>query len=278
VTVSRRDLAGLALAGGAALSAATAATAEARRDPARGPRPADDTAYWTGVKGGEHIAMLLYPGMTAFDLIGPHYFFATMKGAKIHLVAASMAPVACDRNITLVPDATFADMPRDIDMLFVPGGGAGTLKAMEDEATLAFLADRGARARYVTSICTGSLILGAAGLLKGYRATSHWKCHEALTAFGAIRVQERVVEDRNRVTGAGVTAGIDFAMYMATKLRGPDNARAVQLIAEYDPQPMFRSGAPDRAWPQTTKLVTDLLPSFNQTAIAIGRRRMGAGA
>ena len=273
MTMNRRDLAAAALLAGVVPAAAQA---QAGLQPKRGPRPSDDTSYWTKVKGGEHIAMLLYPGMTALDLVGPHYFFMTMKGATVHLVAPSMDPVMSDRKLAIVPTTTYADVPRDVDMVFVPGGGAGTLKAMEDEATLAFLSDRGSRARYVTAICTGPLILGAAGLLKGYKATAHWKCRDAcLPAMGATPVNERYVEDRNRITAAGVTSGIDFALQIAAKMRGADNARAIQLIAEYDPQPPFDTGIPEKAWPSTHKLIADLLPSFNETAIAIGRRRNG---
>lgn len=272
--LTRRELAAAAALAGAALSTGASAKVRTR---ARGPRPATDARYWTDVKGGERIALLMYPGMTAFDLIGPHYFLMTMKGAKVDMVAASLEPVLCDRNVTLMPTATFDDMPAALDLVFVPGGGAGTLKAMDDDRLLRFLTDRGPRARYVGSICTGTLILGAAGLLKGYRATAHWKVRDSvLPSFGAIPVDARYVEDRNRITGAGVTAGIDYGLHMANKFRGPDNARAVQLIAEYSPEPPFDSGTPDNAWPETTKLVADLLPSFNATAIEIARRRVPA--
>lgn len=157
--------------------AAEPATRPAATRPAapRGPRPSVDADYWLSPKGGETVAMLLYPGMTALDLIGPHYALATLNGAKVTLVSKTLAPVLADRGVALTPTATYDDVPADLDVLFVPGGGVGTLTAMDDDATLAFLADRGARAHYVTSVCTGALILGAAGLLDGYRATAHWK-------------------------------------------------------------------------------------------------------
>jgi putative intracellular protease/amidase len=269
-----------------ALAAATAAfaapavraaepTLSSPRPPApRGPRPSTDPAYWLSPKGGETIAMLLYPGMTALDLIGPHYALATLKGAKVTLVSKTLAPVLADRGVTLTPTATFDEVPADLDVLFVPGGGFGTLTAMDDDATLAFLADRGARARYVTSVCTGALILGAAGLLDGYKATAHWKVRDAvLPSLGATPVNTRICEDRNRITGAGVTAGLDLGLHLAARLRGPDAARMVQLIAEYDPQPPFDSGTPERAWPETADLMRSLLPSYNADAIRIGERR-----
>ena len=275
--LSRRQLGHAAVVVGGAALAGVATPSAAASSPARGPRPSTDTRYWTDVKGGEQIAMVMYPGMTALDLIGPHYFWQTMKSAKVHMVAATRAPVLCDRNVTLVPTATFADMPGDLDIVFVPGGGAGTLAAMDDDTVLGFLADRGQRARYITSICTGALIIGAAGLLKGFRATSHWKARDAvLPSLGAIPIDARYVEDRNRITGAGVTAGIDFGLQLVAKLRGVDNARVTQLIGEYDPTPPFNSGSPHKAWPETTKLVADLLPSYNEKAIAIARRRLQA--
>jgi putative intracellular protease/amidase len=273
MSVSRRDLGLLALLGAAVGGEGQAAAPPDRR----GPRPSADTGYWTDVRGGERIALVMYPGMTALDIIAPHYFLFTMKGARVDLVSKTRAPVLCDRNVTLTPTATFDDMPADLDMIFLPGGGAGTLAAMDDDGMIGFLADRGARARYVTSICTGALILGAAGLLRGYRATAHWKVRDpVLPSMGAAPVAARVVEDRNRITGAGVTAGIDFALHMVAKLRGVDNARVVQLIAEYAPEPAFQSGSPATAWPATTRLVTDLLPEFNQTAIRIAGRRLAA--
>ena len=274
--ISRRQVGAAALvAAPAALLGLSADCAEASSGVPHGARPSSDTRYWTEVTGGEHIAMVMYPGMTALDLIGPHYFWQTMKGAKVHMVAATRDPVLCDRNVTLVPTATFADMPADLDILYLPGGGTGVLAAMDDEKLLAFLADRGSRARYVSSICTGALIIGAAGLLKGYRATAHWKCRDAvLPSLGAVPVDARYVEDRNRITGAGVTSGIDFGLRIVEKMRGADNARVTQLIAEYDPTPPFDSGSPHKAWPATTKLVADLLPSFNEKAIEIGRRRV----
>jgi len=239
---TRRALA-LAAATTAFAAPATRAAEPATRPAApRGPRPSTDPAYWLSPKGGETVAMLLYPGMTALDLIGPHYALATLKGSRVMLVSRTLAPVQADRGVTLTPTATYDDVPADLDVLFVPGGGVGTLTAMDDDATLAFLADRGARARYVTSVCTGALILGAAGLLDGYRATAHWKVRDAvLPSLGATPVNTRICEDRNRITGAGVTAGLDLGLHLAAKLRGPDAARMVQLIAEYDPQPPIDS-------------------------------------
>ena len=156
------------------------------------------------------IAMLMFPGMTALDLVGPQAILAGLAGGRLHLVARQTGPIPSDTGLTMVADTSFETCPGEIDVLFVPGGDA-TPGQMREEATLAFLRDRAARASWVTSVCTGSLILGAAGLLDGYRATSHWCVRETvLPRLGAIPVNRRVVVDRNRITAAGISAGLDF--------------------------------------------------------------------
>lgn len=219
----------------------------------------DSVAHWTG---DEQIAMLMYPGMTVMDLIGPHCMFGSLMGAKIHLVAKSLDPVTSDAGVTILPTATFDTCPRDLTVVFTPGGTDGTLAAAADPDTLAFMADRGARAKYVTSVCSGSLILGAAGLLQGYKATSHWSCRDALSGFGAIPTDARVVRDRNRITGAGVISGLDFGLTMVAELRGQFYAECTQLVAEYDPQPPFNAGSIKTAPEKVTADMTHLLTGF----------------
>ena len=192
------------------------------------------------------IAMLLYPGLTLLDLIGPQTVFSWF--ANIHLVWKTRDLVISDTGIGIQPTTTFETCPRELDVLFVPGG-FGQQQHMTDSEVLAFLADRAPRSRYVTSVCSGSLLLGAAGLLKGYRATSHWAARDGLSAFGAEPVDARVVVDRNRITGGGVTAGIDFGLVLLAKLRGDDAAKLTQLAMEYDPEPPFQSGNPEAAGP-----------------------------
>lgn len=240
----------------------------------------DSSIHWMG---HEQIGMLIYPGMTILDLIGPQSMFGSMMGAKIHLVAKSMAPVTSDSGVTLLPTATFETCPRDLTVLFAPGGTDGTMNAAQDRRTLDFMADRGTRAKYVTSVCSGSLILGAAGLLKGYKATSHWACRDALAGFGAIPTDERVVRDRNRVTGAGVTAGLDFGLMMVAELRSPFYAQCTQLVSEYDPQPPFNAGSLQTAPPRVKADMVALLAGFSKEAekLAAGTARRpspGAGA
>ena len=229
-------------------------------------------ASWTGK---EQIGMLLYPGMTALDFVGPQYMFAGLMGAKVHHVAKTMAPVVSDTQLALSPTVTLGRCPRDLDILFVPGGGAGTIAAMQDAEVLAFLADRGRRAKLVTSVCTGSLVLGAAGLLQGYKATSHWATHSLLTEVGAIPVDARVVQDRNRITGAGVSAGLDLGLTIVGLLRDPVYAQAAQLLAEYAPEPPFNAGSPRTAPPEVTAMLTDMFKDFGpqtRAALAVAKR------
>ena len=192
------------------------------------------------------IGMLLYPGLTLLDLIGPQTVFSWF--ANTHLVWKTKDLVYSDTGIGMQPTCTFETCLRELDILFVPGG-FGQQKIMDDAEVLAFLADRGAKSKYVTSVCSGSLLLGAAGLLKGYKATSHWAARDGLSAFGAIPTDARVVVDRNRITGGGVTAGIDFGLVILAKLRGDDAAKLTQLAMEYDPEPPFQSGSPKTAGP-----------------------------
>jgi cyclohexyl-isocyanide hydratase len=200
------------------------------------------------------IGMLLFPNLTQLDLTAPYEVFSRMPDSAVRVIAATRAPVRTEWGLTIVPDATFDDTT-DLDILCVPGGW-GVNAMMEDAATLAFVRERGARARHVTSVCTGALLLGAAGLLTGYRATTHWMSHELLARFGAIPTQERVVIDRNRITAAGVTAGIDLALTIAAQLFGDAVCQQIQLAIEYDPAPVFTSGSPRTAPSDVTAAVT----------------------
>ena len=212
--------------------------------------------------GKEQIAFLIYPGFTALDMVGPHYMLAGLMGATVHIVAKTKAPVISDQQLVFMPSADFDECPRDLDILCVPGGASGTLAAMKDAATLNFLRDRGERAKIASSVCTGSLLLGVAGLLKGYKATSHWAARGLLREFGADPVDKRVVVDRNRITGAGVTAGIDFGLSLVASLRDADYAKSMQLLAEYQPEPPFDSGTPERAGAAATAMMSDMFTSF----------------
>ncbi|MGB9458024.1 MAG: DJ-1/PfpI family protein [Bryobacteraceae bacterium] len=192
-----------------------------------------------------HIGMLVFPRLTQLDFAGPYEVFARLPDTRVHLVSHSLDPVVSDTGLTLVPDTDFAACP-PLDVLFVPGG-PGISGAIESRPTLAFLQQRAPAAKYVTSVCTGALVLGAAGLLAGYRATTHWLSLDLLPIVGAIPVSERIVIDRNRITGGGVTAGIDFGLVVAAQLFGAEVACGIQLMMEYDPAPPFDSGSPRTA-------------------------------
>jgi cyclohexyl-isocyanide hydratase len=221
------------------------------------------------------VAMLLFPGLTLLDLAGPEG--ALGPHSQIHLVWKSMEPVPSDTGVRILPSCTFEECPSDLDVLFVPGG-LGTADAMEDPAVLAFLRDRGARARYVTSVCSGSLILAAAGLLQGYQATTHWTSLDILSLFGVEAVERRVVVDRNRISGGGVTAGIDFGLRLLAELRGEDVAKLTQLALEYDPQPPFNAGSPREAGPILTEMALGIVAEVRSRTRAIAERERGVVA
>jgi cyclohexyl-isocyanide hydratase len=194
------------------------------------------------------VGMLIFPRLTQLDMTGPYEVLARLPNTQVHLVSHVIAPVKTDRGMEIVPTVTFADCP-PLDVVMVPGG-PGQQDLMEDDTVLDFLRRQARGAKYVTSVCTGSLVLGAAGLLKGKRATCHWAALEHLTLLGAIPVSERVVVDGNIVTGAGVASGIDFALRLAAILEDEETACQIQLQIEYDPEPPFRSGSPGTASPE----------------------------
>lgn len=273
---SRRDVSAAlaALLAGPLVPAGGARAAEpgAPSAPAAAPAvPADHDmtmfpAHW---HGKEQIAFLAYPGFTALDLVGPHYMLGNLMGATVHIVAKSAEPVMSDMKLAVVPTATFETCPQDLDIICVPGGTSGTLAAMQDAATMAFLKDRGSRARFITSVCTGALVLGAAGLLTGYKATTHWVARDVLKAFGAEPVDARVVTDRNRITGGGVTAGLDFGLSLVAHLRDADYAKALQLLAEYQPAPPFDAGTPERAGAATVGMMRAMFAPFVADALKV---------
>ena len=193
------------------------------------------------------IGLLLFPRLTQLDLTGPFEVFAKWPGASVHLLWKSLEPVAAETGMRILPDTTLAECP-NLDVLCVPGG-PGVAAMMEDQEVLDFLRAQAGRARFLTSVCTGAMVLGAAGLLRGRRATTHWASHDLLAAFGAIPTKGRVVRDGNVVTGGGVTAGIDFALTVVAEIAGPAVAQGIQLQIEYAPAPPFDAGTPDTAPP-----------------------------
>jgi cyclohexyl-isocyanide hydratase len=201
------------------------------------------------------IGILLFPKVTQLDFTGPLQVFSSLRDAKIHLIWKRIEPVASDSVMMLTPTTTFADCPQ-LDVICVPGG-VGTDDMINDEEMLAFLRMQADGAKYVTSVCTGSLVLGAAGLLRGYRAATHWTAIDYLPAYGAIPARTRVCADRNRVTGGGVTAGIDFALTLVEMLVDRKTAETIQLRLEYNPAPPFNSGSPDTAPPEVLAYIKE---------------------
>ena len=191
------------------------------------------------------IGLLLFPRLTQLDLTGPYEVFSRLPGARVRLLWKTLEPVRADTGIGMLPDTTLAECP-PLDLVCVPGG-PGVAALMEDTEVLDFLRRQAAGARYVTSVCTGALVLGAAGLLRGKRATTHWASHDFLSALGATPAKGRVVRDGDLFTGGGVTAGIDFALAIAAEVAGPEAAQAIQLQIEYAPAPPFSAGTPETA-------------------------------
>lgn len=203
------------------------------------------------------VVMLVHPDMTALDLVAPQLIFASMGDADTHLVWKDLSPVTCDSGLVIVPSTTFADAPKNPEILFVPGGLKGTTELLQDTETIRFLRERGASAKWVTGVCTGVLLLGAAGLLRGHRATAHWYVRDLLPMFDATPVSQRVVMDRNRITGGGVTSGIDMALTVSSLLRGEEQARLQTLAFEYAPAPPFAAGTPALAGEALTRIVLE---------------------
>jgi cyclohexyl-isocyanide hydratase len=225
----------------------------------------------------ERIAMVIYPGMTTLDMIAPQVIFSALGNTDVQLVWKDRKTIVSDSGVPIVPTQVFDDVPAGLTALFVPGG-TRSYAMMNDPDVIGFLQRVGPAAQYVTSVCTGSLILASAGLLRGYRATTHWVVHDVLATLGATPVTQRVVVDRNRITGAGVTAGLDFGLTIAAKLRGDDYARMLQLMLEYDPQPPFDAGSEAKAGVEIDRRARAAYASliaFNQKQAAIARQRLG---
>ena len=206
-----------------------------------------------------NIGFLIYPNMTPLDAIGPAQMLSAVPNAHVHMIWKDLRPVSTDIGITLNPTTTLSECP-DLNVICVPGG-FGQKALMDDQAVLDFLKRQGEQAQYVTSVCSGSLLLGAAGLLKGYRSACHWALLDELKSFGAEPDSGRVVRDRNRLSGGGVTAGVDFGLTLVAELVDEEFAKLVQLSAEYDPEPPFDAGSPSKAGPE---LVTKVRNRFAQ--------------
>lgn len=225
------------------------------------------------------VMMLLYPGQTPQDTIGPLTAFSVMPGFEAQFVWKQPGPVLSDAGISLLATHSFQEAWKDPDILFAGGGAKPTIDLLDDQETLAFLADRGSRAQWVTSVCTGSLLLGAAGLLRGYRSACHWAVREMLSAFGATPSPDRVVIDRNRASGGGVTAGLDFGLTLVGHILGEPYGRMVELAIEYAPAPPFGCGRPELADQATLDAAMAFFgENVPVDAIARAAQRLNGGA
>jgi cyclohexyl-isocyanide hydratase len=220
------------------------------------------------------VGFVLFPNLTQLDFTGPLQVLHRMPGAEVVLAAKRLEPVPSDCGLSLVPTRTFAAC-EPLDVLCVPGG-FGIEGAITDDETMAFVSEQGARAKWVSSVCTGAFVLGAAGLLRGKRATTHWAYHHLLPSVGATPVKARTVRDGHTVTGGGVTAGIDFAFALVAELAGEAAARSIALSLEYDPAPPFDGGSPERAWAATREaLHARYEPRLAATEALVARRLAG---
>lgn len=195
------------------------------------------------------IGLVFYPGMTSLDMIGPQQVFSTLPGVELHRIWKTLDPIKCDDGLVILPDTTFANCPT-LDVICV-GGGLEQPAVVDDPEVLEFFRKQGSTAKFITSVCGGSEFLAKAGLLNGYRAATHWGMRQQLMTYPGVEVgTERVVVDRNRITGGGVTAGIDFGLTIASILYDEETAKIVQLLLEYDPAPPFDTGSPEKAGPE----------------------------
>lgn len=207
-----------------------------------------------------NVGFVIFPNLTQLDFTGPQQVLARLPDSAMHIVALTLEPVPSDSGLSLMPTHTFADCP-PLDLICVPGGYQGVIDAMANQDLIEFVQRQARTAKYVTSVCTGAFILGAAGLLKGRRATTHWGYAELLPLVGATHEKRRVVRDGNLITAGGVTSGIDFGLEVVADIAGEAVARSIQLSLEYDPNPPFASGHPDRAAAQT---LAEVAPRYEE--------------
>ncbi|MEL6678159.1 MAG: DJ-1/PfpI family protein [Pseudomonadota bacterium] len=233
-----------------------------------------DTLVPKAMPSSLRVGMLCYPGLTLLDLTGPQAVLGFHS--ETYLIWKTLDSVPTDSGLSINPSHTFDTAPEELDILFVPGGFTAT-QVLADDEVLDFLAKAGGTARYVISVCSGAPILGMAGLLDGYRAATHWAVYDVLEAMGVASDRARVVHDRNRMTGGGVTAGIDFGLTLLAELRGPPVAQMTQLMIEYNPDPPFNTGHPDTAGPELVNMIRQGMGGdINAAARETAKRKRGA--
>ena len=219
------------------------------------------------------IGMLLFPDLTILDLTGPYDVFIRASCFEVYIVGENILSIKAEGGLSITPDYSFDDCP-SVDILFVPGG-KGITPLLTNKTYHAFLQKQAAGARYITAVCTGSLLLAASGLLKGYKATTHWRSLELLRMFGVEAIEKRVVMDRNRITGGGITAGIDFGLFLTALIGGEDIAKTIQLLLEYNPEPPFQSGLPKTAEPHILEMAMKITQPLFESRIQIIQQIIG---
>ena len=229
------------------------------------------------------VGFVIFPGITQLDFTGPFEVLSRLSTppsvsvssnfseSRTHVIAKTLQPVSSDRGLGILPTCTFDSAP-PLNLICVPGG-AGIVKALADDETVDFIRHQGRQAQFVTSVCTGAFLLGAAGLLKGRRAATHWAYADLLPLVGASHEKSRIVRDGNVFTSGGVTSGIDFAFRIVAEIAGPEVAQAIQLAIEYDPSPPFDAGDPETA----SKEATALMRQRNEKTRAGIVERFGGG-
>ena len=264
-------------AAGSGVVAIGGATSAAGQQPPAAPGPGAGAPGSGGpVAAKFQIGMVIFEKMTNLDFVGPCDVLSRVSAAHVNVIAKTRDPITTDSNHRVLADMTLAEAPA-LDLLFIPGG-PGSTALMDDPEIMEFLHIRAPRAKWITSVCTGGLVLGAAGLLKGYKAATHWTAMDILPIMGAIPTHQRVVIDRNRITGGGVTAGIDFGLTVVATLWGAEMAQMIQLGQEYNPQPPFNAGAPDTAPPALVEHFRSMWSRQTAERTAAARRaaaRMG---
>ena len=228
------------------------------------------------------IVCFVYPNFTTIDLIGPLTPWSIVPGVQIEIVGKNKGPIKSDAGVELIVTHDLTDFDPNPDVVFVPGAALPSFEVLQDDEYLDALARAGEGAKWVTSVCTGSLILGAAGLLKGYRSACHWYARPYLSKFGAIPDDGRVVIDRNRASGGGVTAGVDFGLTMVAHWTGRQNGELIELIMEYAPEPPFNTGRPELASHEVLEIARQMagpmMPEELATQAAIRRGLLPAAA
>lgn len=219
------------------------------------------------------IGMLLFPGLTVLDFTGPYDVFIRAECFEVYIVSENTALIKAEGGMSVKADYSFDECPR-IDILFVPGG-KGITPLLTNKTYHAFLQKQASGAQYITAVCTGSLLLAASGLLSGYKATTHWRSLKLLGMFGVEAIEQRLVIDRNRITGGGITAGIDFGLLLTALIGGENTAKMVQLLLEYSPEPPFQSGLPKTAEPHILEMAMGITQPLFEARLEIIRQITG---